>query len=70
MAREPKDYKYAVWATQGGGLIREVNGKNIFIEKPDCPGLDVGDEIPEEWGTVPANYLAREQMEAEEFALV
>lgn len=55
-------YKYPVWGTQGGGLVREVNGTYIFIEKPDCPGLDIGDEMPEEWGIIPANWLARKIM--------
>ena len=58
-----RDYRYAVWGTQGGGLVREVQGIYIFIEKPDCPGLDVGDEMPSEWGIAPANQLAREEME-------
>ncbi len=56
-------YNYPVWATQGGGLAREVGGKCIFIEEPDCPGLDVGDEVPEEWGLAPANEMATEEMD-------
>ena len=58
-----RDYSYPVWYTQGGGLAREVNGTLIFVEKPGCPGLGVGDEVPAEWDTVPANELAREEME-------
>ena len=58
-----KTYGYAVWGTQGGGLVREVNGTYIFVEKPDCPGLNVGDEMPEEWGIVPVNYYARKESE-------
>ncbi len=54
-----REYKFPVWGTQGGGLVREANGMYIFLEKPDCPGLDVGDEMPEEWGIVPANTHAR-----------
>ncbi len=57
-----REYKYPVWGTQGGGLVREVNGTYIFVEKPDCPELDVGDEMPEEWGIVPANHFARREM--------
>ena len=61
-----KEYDYPVWATQGGGLVREVGEKYIFVERPNCPGLDVGDEIPEEWGVIPANERARKQLEEEE----
>ena len=53
-----RSYDYPVWGTQGGGLVREVNGVYIFVEKPDCPGLDVGDEMPKEWGIAPTNNLA------------
>lgn len=56
-------YQYPVWGTQGGGLVRDVNGTFIFVEKPDCPGLDVGDEMPKEWDTIPANSKARMQDE-------
>lgn len=63
-----REYDYSVWSTQGGGLVRWVNGTYIFVEKPDCPGLDVGDEMPEEWGVIPANDSARQDMEeADEF---
>ena len=62
----PREYKYPVWGTQGGGLVREVNGACIFVEKPDCAGLDVGDEMPKEWDLIPANHRARLQMEAED----
>ena len=58
-----RNYNYPVWATQGGGLAREVNGKQIFIEKPDCPGLDIGDDVPAEWDLVPVNEMARKEME-------
>ncbi len=53
-----KDYNFPVYGTQGGGLAREVNGTFIFVEKPDVSGLDVGDEVPEMWGLIPANALA------------
>ena len=62
-----KQYNYPVWGTQGGGLVREVNGTYIFVEKPGCPGLDVGDEMPEEWGLIPTNQRAHQQMD-DEFA--
>ena len=47
-----KSYNFPVWGTQGGGLVREVErgrDRYIFVEKPDCPGLDVGDFMPDEW---------------------
>ncbi|OHA59562.1 MAG: hypothetical protein A2589_01725 [Candidatus Vogelbacteria bacterium RIFOXYD1_FULL_46_19] len=52
---------YPVYSTQGGGLVREVNGTFIFIEEPNCPGFCVGDEVPSEWDLQPANELAREK---------
>ena len=66
MARE---FKFPVYGTQGGGLARQVGGKLIFVEKPSCPGLDVGDEVPEEWSVVAANDKARREMMRHEFRL-
>jgi len=60
-------YPFPVWATQGGGLAREVDGKLIFITNPDCPGLDVGYDVPEEWGIEPANALARMKSDDHEY---
>ena len=54
-----RKYSYPVYGTQGGGLVREINGTYIFVEKPNCPGLDVGDTMPTEWGIAPANTQAR-----------
>ncbi len=65
-----REYSYPVYGTQGGGLVRWINGTYIFVEKPDCPGLDIGDEMPEEWAddVAPANEHARQAMDdAEEF---
>jgi len=67
MENETREFRYPVFATQGGGLVREVNGRYIFVVKPDCPGLDVGDEMPSEWGIASANRLAIEQLCDEEF---
>ena len=62
-----REYNYAVWGTQGGGLAREVRrGVYIFVTKPNCPGFDVGDEVPAEWGLTPANEIARQEMGDEE----
>ncbi len=58
-----RQYKYPVYGTQGGGLVRNVNGVYIFVEKPDCPGFDIGDTMPDEWGIVAANNEAREEIE-------
>ena len=60
-------YDYPVYGTQGGGLVREVNGVYVFIEKPTCPGLDVGDKMPEEWGIIPANDHALDEMKRDEW---
>jgi len=62
-----RQYNYPVFGTQGGGLVREVNGTYIFVEKPDCPGLEVGDEMPEEWGIIAANDRAMTQIQEEQF---
>ncbi len=60
---EDRTYNYPVYGTQGGGLVRYIGSTAIFITKPDCPGLDIGDEMPSEWDTIPANDLARNEME-------
>ena len=59
----PRVYNFPVFTTQGGGLVRDVNGRFIFIEKPNCPGLDVGDDMPAEWGIRPANNPAQQEVE-------
>lgn len=61
-----RTYNFPVFGTQGGGLVREVSpNKFIFVEKPNCPGLDVGDFMPDEWDYQPANRVAREQISNE-----
>lgn len=65
-----REYRFPVFYTQGGGLVREVSQnpyRYIFVEKPDCPGLDVGDYMPKEWSLVPANKSARDLMNDELF---
>ena len=55
-----RQYNYPVWGTQGGGLVREVNGRYIFVEKPALgTGLDIGDDLPDQWDLIPANEKAR-----------
>lgn len=62
-----RTYNFPVFGTQGGGLVREIKTaegyKYIFVEKPDCPGLDIGDFMPAEWGIVAANQQAVEAVE-------
>jgi hypothetical protein len=60
------EYDYPVYGTQGGGLVRSVGDQYIFVEKPDCPGLDVGNTMPEEWGVIPANEAARREAELDD----
>lgn len=71
MSEGQKEYPFAVFATQGGGLVREVKTDKgfiyIFVEAPDCPGLGVGDFMPEEWGIVAANRQAREEIDEDQF---
>lgn len=62
MARE---YSFPVYGTQGGGLVRPVGSKFIFVEKPNCHGLDVGDEMPEMWDYQPVNALSEEELHDE-----
>jgi hypothetical protein len=56
-------YNFPVWATQGGGLVREAGKENpdtyIFVTDPGVEGLTVGSVMPDEWSIVPANKLAR-----------
>lgn len=59
-----KKYRFPIWGTQGGGLVREVNGAYVFVEPPpDFPNLTVGAIMPSEWGIAPANDLARREIE-------
>lgn len=62
MAQE-STYPYAVFGTQGGGLVRQQGERYVFVEEPTGSGLDVGDTIPEEWGIVPANEAARREVD-------
>lgn len=57
-----KKYNFAVYATQGGGVVREVNGSYVFVEAPPLGmGLGIGDIMPEEWGIIPVNQQARNE---------
>ncbi|MDO8590191.1 MAG: hypothetical protein Q7R69_02870 [bacterium] len=51
-------YNFGIYGTQGGGLARKVGETYIFVTKPDCPGLGIGDDVPREWDLVPANAQA------------
>jgi hypothetical protein len=64
-----KKYDFAVYGTQGGGLVREnPPGVFTFVEAPpDGFGLKVGDKMPVEWCLAPANELARAEVNQEQF---
>ena len=64
--KRPEDFRFPVFGTQGGGLARKFGNTLIFVTKPDCPGLDVGDTVPEEWDFQPANKAARYQIDDEQ----
>lgn len=72
--KEPIQYNsYPVYGTQGGGLVRwdERNQNYVFVEKPDCPGLEVGDFMPIEWGLGgQANKPAEEEVSSSEVELI
>ena len=62
-----KTYNFPVWGTQDGGLVQEVAPNVfVFVEKPNCPGLEVGDFMPKEWDYQPANTLAIELLREED----
>ena len=44
--------KAEIFATQGGGKVVWDGKGYVFVEKPKCPGFNVGDYMPEEWGIV------------------
>lgn len=46
-------YNFQVYATQGGGLAREIEGVFVFVEVPKWGNWTVGDVVPEEWDIVP-----------------
>lgn len=55
------------YTTQGGGVCRFVNGVYIWIETPtdSCfAAMQIGDEIPEEWGVRALNSAAIDEAEA------
>lgn len=58
-----EQYNFAVFAAQGGGLVRRVGNAFIFVEAPNCPGLEIGDEMPKEWDFQPVNKLAQQDCE-------
>lgn len=66
-----KTYNFPVFATQGGGLVREASRnpyRYVFVEAPpEGMGLGVGDFMPEEWDLIPANRQAREVIDEEQF---
>jgi hypothetical protein len=61
-----QEFNFPVYGTQGGGLARKSDGNYYFVTDPDCPGLQVGDKVPDEWDIVAANSLAREEAARED----
>ena len=55
---DPQSYRFPVYSTKGGGLVRPVNGAYVFVSESDLPGLGVGEIMPKNWWIVPANQLA------------
>lgn len=56
-----KDYSFSsfgVWVTQGGGLVKKVDDEYVFIEAPKGTKLKIGDKMPADWDTEPANRMA------------
>ena len=69
MSNSAKEYPFPVWGTQGGGLVQEVTPNVfVFVEAPDCPGLEIGDTMPKEWSYAPANKLAQQVIDEEMFS--
>lgn len=51
---------FAIFGTQFGGLARAWGDQYlVFIKKPDCSGLDVGDKVPDDWSIAPVNHRAK-----------
>lgn len=59
-----RTYDFPVWATQGGGLVQKTDPGFVFVEEPNVNGYAIGDEMPEDWGIIPANAAAREAGES------
>lgn len=54
---------YAVWKTEGGGLVKRIPGERFEfvvapIESPDNRQYKVGDKMPDGWSIHPYNSLA------------
>lgn len=45
-----KQYDFPVYGTQCGGLVKFNVKCFIFVEKPCCPGYEIGDVMPDNWG--------------------
>ena len=60
------EYSFAVWGTQGGGLVRLNFGRYVFVEVPEGFGFSIGQAVPAEWDLAPANERARQHECADE----
>lgn len=57
-----EQFPFPVYATQGGGLVKEIAGSGVyrFVTDTGIPGYGIGETMPADWSTFPANRLARE----------
>jgi hypothetical protein len=56
----------ALYTTQGGGVCRFDGSRFYWVETPNDPVFDdmqVGDTVPEEWGTRAINSAGAREME-------
>ena len=60
-------FNFPVYATQGGGLARRVGEVYVFVTDSDCPGLGIGEIVPQEWDLIPANGQAQTEMSERDF---
>lgn len=52
----------AHWGTQGGGTAIWDGQSYVFIAAPEWWPDAVGQRVPEEWGIIPVNPAAAEEM--------
>lgn len=55
-------YAFPIYTTDYGGKMKRVGSSFIFLEKPNFPGFEVDDVMPEDWQVFPANKLAEDDI--------
>jgi hypothetical protein len=68
MSFDPESKNTPVFFCQGEVFVEEVApGSNTYVllEPLLSCGLEIGDTMPQEWSTIPANKAARDLMAAE-----